>query len=284
VEAVTILHVTHASEVAAIRTAEGPRAIMDEGLVDALEGAGVPVEVERIDVERVAGPKGAVGEAFLIADRVARAVALGTSRGRLMVVLSGSCHAGLGAAAGVPGERRGVVWLDCHGDFNTPETTASGLVDGTTLAAITGRCWTTLCAGVAGFRPVRDEDVLLVGARDLDDEEARLLRESAVERIDAGAATTRGVEAIGALGGRADGVYLHVDLDILDPTVGRANAYATDGGLTVDELVTLAEATARRCPLRAVAFTSYDPAMDEDGAVRRAAVEVAGALVGALGT
>jgi len=61
-----------------------------------------------------------------------------------------------------------VLWFDAHGDFNTPESTLGGFLDGMALAIATGRCWTGLAATVPGFTPVAEENVVLVGARDLD--------------------------------------------------------------------------------------------------------------------
>lgn len=64
-------------------------------------------------------------------------------------------------------ERVGLLWLDGHADFNTHETTATGFLDGQGLAMAVGRCWTRVTREVAGFTPLAEGDVLLVGARDL---------------------------------------------------------------------------------------------------------------------
>src|SRR3569833_2381396 len=72
------------------------------------------------------------------------------------IVLAGNCGASVGVVAGLAArDDLAVVWLDAHGDLNTPETTTSGFVDGMGLAMLTGRCRTT----VPGFRPVPDEHV-----------------------------------------------------------------------------------------------------------------------------
>lgn len=275
---VELLHVSHESSVSAIATAEGPARLLEAGLAERLTEAGA-----RVRVTAVPGPGGErnpVAEAFEAADAVARAVRAALGRGRTAVVLSGSCQMGLGAASGLPAGRRGVVWLDAHGDFNTPDTTGSGLVDGTVLATLTGRCWGRLAAGVDGFAPVPDRDVLLVGARALDPGEEGLLEASSVRRLPV--ADVREGLADGALESFAEGlesVYVHLDLDVLDPSDGRANAYAAPGGLSRAELVELLGAVGEECPVRAFGLASYDPAADEGGAVCAAALEAAAAIL-----
>lgn len=274
---ITILDVRHASRVTAIPTVAGPARLRAAGLAGAMEASGLPVEV--VDVALSDGdPPGEVAESFAIADRVAHAVGDALARERAAVVLSGSCHAGLGSLSGIPAGGRGVIWLDCHPDFNTPETTESGLLDGMTLATITGRCWEHMASRVTGFSPVRDDRVVLVGARSLDDGETALLERSGVVRIAARDAATRAGDAFRALGQRTDGVCLHLDLDVLDPSVGRANAYVTAGGLSRSDLRGVVEAAVASCDLRVVTFASYDPSADEEAGVCEAALEVAGAF------
>jgi arginase len=213
---------------------------------------------------------------------VARAVRDAAARGELAVVLSGSCHVGLGVVSGIPGDRRGVLWFDAHGDINTPDTTGSGLLDGTVLASITGRCWRRMNEGVSGFSPVADEHLLLIGVRELDEGEAALLRDSSIGQLPAERAPVDAPEAFGRLGADVGGVYVHIDLDVLDRSVGRANAYALDGGLSADELGSLVGLAARECPVRALGIASYDPATDTGGGVRRATLDLARKLADAL--
>lgn len=274
---VTILNVRHASRVAAISTAAGPERLLEAGLAGAMGAGGRDVEVREVTAPEE-GPPGEVAASFAVCDRISRGVREVAGRGRLAVVLSGSCHAGLGGVSGVPEGSRGVVWLDAHGDFHTPETTESGLLDGTTLAAVTGRCWKRLCAGVGGFAPVPDENVLLVGVRSLDDGESGALEASDIGVVPVAEAEARLPDALAGLRERAGGVYVHVDLDVLDASVGRANPYATAGGFSREGLAGVLGTILEACPVRAVTFASYDPASDEDGGAARAALEAAGVI------
>jgi arginase len=83
---------------------------------------------------------------------------------RFPLVLGGNCGVALGVVAGLGGDAR-VVWADAHGDFNTPETTLGGFLDGMGLATLTGGCWTAITATIPGFAAVPDDHVWLLGAR-----------------------------------------------------------------------------------------------------------------------
>lgn len=274
---VHIIEVQHASPVAAIDTSEGPRAIIDAGLLDALAANGVSAQLTQLP-HPVQG-SGAVGDAFSVAGQVASAVRGALERDRMPIVLSGSCHTALGSVAGLSSGRRGVIWLDCHADFNTPDTTESGLLDGTVLATITGRCWKRLARSVPGFEPIADVDVLLVGVRDLDAGEERLLADSEISRLSSGDVQRGNLDVLRRLATQVESVYVHIDLDVLDRTIGMANAFAGSGGLSISDLEEFLEVVSASFGVTAVGMTSYDPRWDHDGSIARAAIRGAAALV-----
>ena len=275
-----VVHVRHASPLMAVPTAAGPERLLEAGLLGRLDAAGSEVELRPLDPP--AGIANPIAEAFAACDLLARRVREALDAGRRAVVLSGSCHAGLGAVSGLPPGRRGVVWLDAHGDFNTPDTTGSGLLDGTVLAAMTGRGWDELCAGVEGFGPVADEVTLLVAARELDPAEARLLEDSGVRRLSVeDVREGRSAAVLEELGRRAEAVYVHLDLDALDPSEGRANRHATAGGLLREELVGFIRLVVRSAPARVLTVASYDPAADGDGRAGEVALEAIEAFAAA---
>lgn len=122
-----------------------------------------------------------------LAGEVAEAQAAGV----LPVVLTGNCHSQQAVIAGVGSGGLGLVWMDCHADFHTPETTESGYFDGYGLAMVVGDCWQTLCATVPGFVALREENVVLVGVRDMEAGERERLERSAIRRIGAGETPSR---------------------------------------------------------------------------------------------
>jgi arginase len=253
----------------------------------ALERAGHQVDVETVTVE---GPPLEVGLSFALHARLAAAVRAARDAGAWPLVLAGNCGSALGTVAGCGGGAGlGVVWFDGHGDFNTPETTPSGLLDGMMLAALTGRCWRSLAAAIPGFVPVDERRVVLAGARDLDPLEAAELAGSRVATVgvDAlrgggegdGASLAAGRAALAA----APALYVHVDLDVLDGERWRANELASGGGLAPDEVVAAVGALGSATAIAAAALTAYDPDADEAAAVPGAAESIAVGLAAAGG-
>jgi arginase len=125
------------------------------------------------------------------------------------LVLSGDCTTSLGVVAGLQraGIQPAVVWFDGHGDVQTPETSASGYLGGMPLRQLVGGADRTVAERI-GLRSIPEEDVVLVDARDLDPPEADFLATSPIRRV--------GVDEVaGAVPRRP--VYLHVDVDVVDP-------------------------------------------------------------------
>jgi len=170
----------------------------------------VPANVtETIGPALPAGP--VPGRMTLLHQAVAGAVA----RADRPLLLSGDCPTALGAMAALQRRHRevAVVWLDAHGDFNTPAITISGYLGGMPLAMLTGRAPELFCEPL-GLRPVADTNVVLAGARDLDPAEGDALTASRVRRVPADPAAI--TSAVGGLG--AAPVYLHLDVDVIDST------------------------------------------------------------------
>ena len=244
-------------------------------------GAGPPHFTRNGAMERLRAVAGAVREtvvgvqpdfpaeiatAFDVARATAFAVRAACGHGGFPLVLAGNCITAVGVLASLP-PGTGVVWLDAHGDVNTPETTRSGFLDGMSLATVTGRCWRGMAASVADFAPVPEEHVLLVGARDLDPAEAEYLERSRIALLPPREACDADqlAAAVDALSAKVERVYLHVDLDVHDAEVGTANAFAAPGGLSAEEVRQVVRAVAARLPIAAASITAYDPAFDPVG-------------------
>jgi arginase len=162
-----------------------------------------------------------------------QAVADAVAKARRPLLLSGDCTVGLGTVAGL--QRRhsevGVVWLDAHGDFNTPAITISGYLAGMSLALLTGRAPELDC-DLLGLRPVADNDVVLVGARDLDPAEGGALAASQVHRVPADPDAMSA--AVAGLGHRP--VYLHLDVDVIDGPQLTGLRFPVAGGPAIDRV------------------------------------------------
>jgi arginase len=256
----------------------GPRRLLEQARL--AEALGPDTGVDWIELVDGAEPE--IARTFELNSWLATAVARAARNGRFPLVLSGNCNSCLGVTAGVPATDLGVVWFDAHADFDTPEDNVSGFLDVMALSTLTGSCWEALRSSIPGFAPVAERDVILVGARDLHEYQWRRLGASDVRRI----ATSDLDGSLGALGAALDqlgdgkAIYLHVDLDVLDPSVGRANEYAAKSGLTLDRLLESIAAIRDRREIAAATISAYDPACDDDGRIAAAAVEVARAIAG----
>ncbi len=183
--------------------------------------------------------------------RLARAAAV---HPRPVLVLAGNCNSCLGTLAGL--DDPGIVWFDANGDFNTPETTISGALEGMSLAIATGHCHQELMA-----RPVPEENVVLAATRSLDPLEKVRLDESQI-RLASLDALPREVEA---LAGRVKTIYMHVDLDVLDPVVSPGVNFTEPGGISPAHLFCALELVIETGKLGAAAITNFNPDHDRDG-------------------
>ncbi len=253
----------------------GPQRLLDWGLAERLESNGHTVRIRRVDPRGTAPSE--VGISFDLQRGVSEAVAEACSEWSFPLVLSGNCLSALGTTAGLrsAGRPSAVCWLDAHADFNTPDTTETGFLDGMTVGTLTGRSWKAMAASIPGFAPTPEWQVVLIGARDLDPAEAAALDDSGVRRI--GWKETDSL--FDAISSDTRSLYLHIDLDVLDPAVGAANVYATPGGMTVEDVHGVLESARRRFDIVAASMTSYDPLVDPGGRVARAAIDIAQGLL-----
>jgi arginase len=177
---------------------------------------------------------------------------------QMPVVFAGNCITAVATCAALRHKRVGVVWFDAHGDFHTADTSPSGYLDGMALATLTGACWRTLAGTIDGFEPIAAENVVFVGGHDLDPGEGDLMRRAGISLN----AFERGISTLAR---RVTGVYVHVDLDVLDTYELRANQWAKRGGISAEALERMVHAIADALPIAAVSFTAYDPGFDERG-------------------
>jgi arginase len=192
---------------------------------------------------------------------------------------------GLGAAYKKRNRPWGVLWVDAHGDFNTPETTLSGNIHGMSLAAACGYGRKELTSLHGDFTKLDGRNVALVGVRDLDRREKELMREAGltvytmtdVDRL--GIARTM-EELIRFFRGRVDRLHVSVDMDALDPAVAPGVGIPLPGGFSYREVLFLAEALASSGLLGSAEIVEVNPVLDVRNQTARMAVELIRRLLG----
>lgn len=263
-----------------VRMGAGPERLRSAGLAEHLTDRGHDVDVSVIEPASLHW-RAEVQTSFELMRAVAEEIRGARKAQRFPLVLAGNCLAAVGVIAGL-GEGTGVIWIDAHGDFNTPQTTMSGFLDGMTLATATGRCWVELARSIEGFAPVPEKAVVMLGVRDLDPGEEAALAKSPIVRLTAEAAPDDIEKVLHALGPTMQRFYIHLDLDALDPTEGRANGYAVRGGFRRETLEKLLSRIASHLPIEAMTVAGYDPSYDADGKVCATAFAAASEVVGKL--
>jgi arginase len=209
--------------------------------------------------------------------------------GRFPLVLGGDCSILLGTMLALRQRGRyGLVYVDGHTDFATPETSPSGGAAGMDLALGAGRGPDVL-SDLDGLGPlVREEDMVLLGHRDVADPEsdrAPVVSGTAIRRHDLRALRGGGIErtAAGTLATLRtcglDGFWIHVDVDVLDSVLMPAVDSPQPDGLSYEELRQLLDPFLASDLVAGIQFTIFDPDLDPDG---RHARELARAIADAL--
>lgn len=278
----TLILVPYDSGQRSVRMGAGPEHLVNSGVKEHLLKQGHIANSSIIE-PAAHNWRAEVQTSFELMRAVAESVRAARAANSFPVILSGNCNAAIGVIAGL-GSRLGVVWLDAHGDFNTPQTTMSGFLDGMTLATATGRCWVELARTVEGFESVPENAVVLLGARDLDPGEETALARSKIVRLSAHASAIGLEPVLQSLKGEIAQCYLHFDLDALDPTEGRANSYAARGGFSRANVQRVLATIAKNLPVKALTIAGYDPSFDTDGAVCATAFDAIATILSALET
>jgi len=189
-------------------------------------------------------------------ESLARAVTGAIRGGDRPVSIAGDCCAALGMLAGLQraGVEPGLIWLDAHGDFNTPETTPSGFLGGMPLAWAVGDGDRSL-ADALELRPLPASNVLLADARDLDPGERERVADSDLTHLGDVRALVDHPLPTGPL-------YVHLDTDVVDPTGAPAMNYPAPGGPSAAAVHEVFEHLAATGRVAAVSMSTWNPELD----------------------
>jgi arginase len=268
---IQLLAVPYDSGNRSVRMGAGPERLLDAGIQRALVDDGHRVFAKIAELPENAW-HAEIESSFELMRMLAREVASAKNHSRLPIVLSGNCNTSVGIVSGLDADVA-VTWFDAHADFNTPETTTSGFLDGTAVSILTGRCWKKLAESV-GLHPVPDSQICLIGTRDIDQAEGELLEGARIEVVTPEKVRADLPRVLAHMGEHVDDVYVHLDLDVLDASIAAANSYAVGGGMTVEDVEHALSLIARQFRIVAITLSAYDPAADSDGAAAAAAIRL----------
>jgi arginase len=258
-----------------------PEVLRELGLVEGLGASDLGDVIPLAYRDYVYRPGGVRNETEVISycRALSERVAAATSDGRFAVVLGGDCSIVLGCLMGARQSARGSVGLayfDAHADFGTPEESRTGSAASMCLALAVGRGETPL-ARLAGDEPLaHGRDVVLIGRRDAAEPwyGHAALAASPILDISGAALSDRGVAYVAAAAllsltspgssGQVRGFWIHLDADLINPTVMPAVDSPTPGGPTIKELVELLTPLVRHPRALGLELTIYDPGLDPD--------------------
>jgi arginase len=265
----------------------GPSAIRVAGLAEALEELGLSVDdLGNLSVPHasVASPNGSKSKAerrkptfappiARVCRELSRLVETSLDRGQTPLVLGGDHSIAIGTLAGVARHARkkdrkfGVLWVDAHGDCNTPDTSPSGNIHGMPLAIALGH-GPRLLTDLAGKRPMIEAGkTVLLSARDLDLGERQKIKRFGIHVITMRQIDERGLpecarEALEIVCGGTDGFHLSFDIDSVDPGVAPGVGTAVPGGLTIREAHLIMELAADTRAMMSCEMVEVNPALD----------------------
>lgn len=270
----------------------GPSAIRYAGLQKRLERLGIQVfdggniRVPGIEEVEKTPDDAHMHHATAISDvnhRVYEAMLSTIAAGENAIFLGGDHSIAMGTVAGAltRTENVGVLWIDTHGDFNTPDTTPSGNVHGMVVTALMGMCPPPLRIGEIFLKP---EQLVMIGTRELDAEERLALRRVGVKvmtmrEIDENGMAQVMRESLDYLGGAAT-LHVSFDMDSLDPSVAPGVGTPVSGGLTAREAHLLMEMLADDGRVRSLDLVEVNPILDEYNRTAQVAVELTASLFG----
>jgi arginase len=276
----------------------GPSAFRIAGVAEKLTALGVQV----VDVGDLVAPipetkqegdprKKYIREISRVCEKLYKTSLAALEKGALPLVVGGDHSLAAGSVAATAdfarreGSRIGLIWVDAHGDMNTPASSSSGNVHGMPLAALLGAEPAEL-SRIGGFSPkVLPENTVLIGIRNLDEREKELVRDARVhvftmKDIDRGGIASIVEQALALAGKGTSGVHVSFDMDVCDPSVAPGVGTPVKGGLDYREAHMLMEMVADSGLMRALDLVEVNPILDDRNMTAILAAELATSALG----
>ena len=243
------------------------RAWLDRGLERDIVATGAEVEsIEFPVLEAGAASEDRIVNLGELNARVARVVSHALAADSLPLLAGGTCNHLIGMLSGLRAHfgataRIGLLWLDAHGDFNTPRTSRSQMLGGMPVATAAGLCWPAWRELAGLTSPLSTDRIVMVDVRNLDPDEEVLIRSTDVEiaRFGADFDAMPVIDAVNRLAERVDHLYLHIESDILDASLQPNHTTAEPNGPGLDPVRRVIESAAESGKVRAFGVVSVNP-------------------------
>ncbi|OAL05323.1 Arginase/deacetylase [Phaeosphaeriaceae sp. SRC1lsM3a] len=264
------------------RVGDGPNRIRALGVIEELEKLGVTVHVHELpSVEEF---EGEIGRSFELLRRTSTAVKDVCAMQSFPLILSGNCMASAGVACGLGlQEDLGWIYFDAHDDMDTPSTNTNGYLDAMGLSMLGGKSFHRLAHTIPGYTPHKYNKMIYCGLRDIEDSQKDTVREAGADVIWGEANVDFASRLMEALSEKDySPALVHLDLDVLDETVGKVNGYESPGGLQEDDLVKCMGLVPQKTTPTSLTVCSFNPNLGDGDKVATIGVKAIVAFVKSL--
>ena len=264
------------------RVGDGPNRILKLGLVKELQKLKLDVTLHEIEpIEEIGALgrsdyEGDIGRSFEILRRTSTAVSEARQHDSFPLILSGNCMATVAAVCGLGIDDLAYVYFDAHDDFENPDTNTSGYLDGMGLSILNGSAFKALGKTIPGFKPKGFSRFLYCGLREVAEGQPEMYEKEGIEvlwgdkdkRIDFAARLRKKLEKR-----KFRETVVHLDLDVLDGTVGKVNGFESPGGLSASDLVVCMGMVPELVQPLSLTVCSFNPNLGDGDKIARIAIE-----------
>ena len=277
------------------RVGRGPKAFLEAGLLERIAQEVPNVKIDVIEIEEVkqvnTEVEGDIGRSFAVLRNISKAVRKAAEAGSWPLVLSGNCMDVVAVNAGlnpddpsVVGDTesmtREVIWFDAHADLETPDTTESGYLGGMGGSMLLREGFGHLLGRLPGYRSIEGESLVAVGFRSMSEYEEEKIGRRGIKLVRGGKSVDGGqyAESLSRILKKAEegtntAAVLHVDVDVMDTSVGRANDFAVEGGLGARDLLECVDLIGNKRRVEAMHVASLDPGREGWENIVKAAIK-----------
>lgn len=265
------------------RVGDGPNRIHALGVVHELEKLGVTIHF--LELPPVDDFEGEIGRSFEILRRTSKAVMDVCAKQSFPLILSGNCMASVGVACGLGIGNPGWIYFDAHDDMDTPSTNTNGYLDAMGLSMLGGHSFHRLANTIPGYTPKNYDRMIYCGLRDVEQSQKHTVQQTGAQVIwgEPGAHVDFPGKLMQAMSEKDySPALVHLDLDVLDKSVGKINGYESLGGLREDDLIQCMDLIPHKATPASLTVCSFDPNLGDGDKIALVAINAIVAFVKSL--